>query len=66
MGNLVSCEKHNRRRLKSMSKCPECIKDQSALDEIEKIVARFYGWRLSDQQDEDFTWLVNTLKARLD
>ena len=30
---------------------------------LEEIESRFYSWtHLSDQQEEDITWLINTLK----
>jgi len=33
---------------------------------LEDIEARFLSWtHLSDQQEEDITWLINTLKEEL-
>ena len=32
-------------------------------DKLEEVEGRFYSWtHLSDQQEEDITWLINTLK----
>ena len=32
-------------------------------DKLEEIEGRFYSWtHLSDQQEEDITWIMNTLK----
>ncbi len=65
MGNLDYCSTHKRAYIPGTSNCLDCAKNQDILNHVEEIQARFYSWRLSDQQDVDFTWLVNTLKEQL-
>lgn len=65
MGNLKYCKKHSVGYIPGYAECHQCEENNKLLRKIEDIESRFYGWSLSDQQDLDFTWLVNTLKERI-
>lgn len=60
---MSDCEKHN--WWHKDDPCPICIEDKEKLKKIEDIESRFYSWRLHEQQEVDFAWLVKTLKEEL-
>lgn len=44
----------------------EARKPKTNIEILEDIEARFLGWTyLSNQQEEDFSWLINTLRGEI-
>ena len=64
MGNLKRCSRHRTAWIGEQG-CTPCFVAKCNLEKIKDIESRFYSWRLSEQQDTDFIWLVKTLKEEL-
>ncbi len=61
MGNLRHCTKHKTLFL-DIDYCKVCYKENDAMKRIEDIEARFGAVTLHEQLEQDFTWIVKTLK----
>ena len=62
MSNIIHCRKHDRRYLPPYT-CKQCDKEAILLQEIENVEARFYTFTLHERVEQDFAWVVTTLKG---